>query len=218
MNKLKYLLLGAFLAASGLYVAAVGLPFTFAPGQVIKSAEVNANFGALKQAIDALEAPGSVGPERLANAAVTAPKLATATPAQNGKVLSYQNGQLAWSDPSQGPAGPPGAPGPEGPPGAPGPAGPPGGLAGYEVKWDYVDTVFGYNSKKVDCPSGKKATGGGFRLDPVPTDAGTKVSVIESYPDYNGDSYITKIYFAPGGSDISAGIDLKVYAVCVSVP
>ncbi|RIH84726.1 hypothetical protein Mterra_01906 [Calidithermus terrae] len=54
-GNLKHFVLGAALAASGLYVVAVSLPHTFAPGTPIKASEVNANFGALKTAADALE-------------------------------------------------------------------------------------------------------------------------------------------------------------------
>ncbi len=49
------LVFGLVLVFSG-WVAAVDLPYTFSPGQEIKSSEMNANFGALKDAIDALEA------------------------------------------------------------------------------------------------------------------------------------------------------------------
>lgn len=54
-GNLKHFVLGAALAASGLYVVAVSLPHTFAPGTPIKASEVNANFSALKTGVDALE-------------------------------------------------------------------------------------------------------------------------------------------------------------------
>ncbi len=55
VQKLKYLVLGAVLASVGLWALAVTLPHTFSPGDEIKSAEMNANFQALKDAVDALE-------------------------------------------------------------------------------------------------------------------------------------------------------------------
>ncbi len=88
----------------------------------------------------------------------------------------------------QGPAGPKGATGPKGPAGpagpagAPGPAGPPGpsGISG----WQYLTAAMAIprdqsRTWQVNCPSGKKALGGG-----VSTTAGnTKVSqVSESAP------------------------------------
>ncbi len=56
IQKVKYLVLGALLASIGLWALAVTLPHTFASGDEIKSAEMNANFTALKNAVDALEA------------------------------------------------------------------------------------------------------------------------------------------------------------------
>ncbi len=53
--KIKYLVLGALLASIGLWALAVTLPHTFNSGDEIKSAEMNANFQALKAAVDALE-------------------------------------------------------------------------------------------------------------------------------------------------------------------
>jgi hypothetical protein len=56
-TSVTYLLLGALLATLGLPVAAsLNLPHTFAPGTPIRSADVNANFDALAEGIDALEA------------------------------------------------------------------------------------------------------------------------------------------------------------------
>jgi hypothetical protein len=58
-------------------VAAVTLPFTFTPGTPVRASEVNANFAALKEAVDVLQAQGpdylSAGP-----AAGTRPSAGTA--------------------------------------------------------------------------------------------------------------------------------------------
>jgi hypothetical protein len=55
-SNLKYFFTGVFVVASGLWVLAVTIPNAFTPGTPIKSAEVNANFSALKNAIDPLQA------------------------------------------------------------------------------------------------------------------------------------------------------------------
>jgi len=56
MAKVKHLVLGALLASIGLWALAVTLPHTFSPGDEIKSAEMNANFQALVDAVNELEA------------------------------------------------------------------------------------------------------------------------------------------------------------------
>ncbi len=56
VQKTKYFVLGALLATMGLWGLAVTLPHAFNSGDEIKSAEMNANFQALKNAVDALEA------------------------------------------------------------------------------------------------------------------------------------------------------------------
>ncbi len=56
MKRFKYLALGLFLGTVGLWGLAVTLPHTFAPGDELKSAEMNANFQALRDAVNALEA------------------------------------------------------------------------------------------------------------------------------------------------------------------
>lgn len=55
-SNLKYFFIGAFVVASGLSVLAVTIPNAFTPGTPIKAADMNANFTALKNAVDPLEA------------------------------------------------------------------------------------------------------------------------------------------------------------------
>ena len=78
VQKTKYFVLGALLATMGLWGLAVTLPHAFNSGDEIKSAEMNANFQALKNAVDALEAKLS---------AVQASK----------KALSSKTGQLGYA-------------------------------------------------------------------------------------------------------------------------
>jgi len=86
---------------------------------------------------------------------------------------------------AKGATGPKGAAGPAGPAGAPGPAGPPGpsGISGWEYRVSPGLGIPGnyYNDTQVDCPSGKKALGGGGSttgyngklVSSAPTDPGT---------------------------------------------
>lgn len=126
---LKHLVIGGILVASSAYVlAAVSLPNTFSPNTPIKSADVNANFSSLKSAIDALQAnpvlnDASVTTAKLAAGAVTAPKLATTTPAAAGKFLGFNGSSLVWADGTAGTKGDKGDTGAAGTPGAKGDTG-----------------------------------------------------------------------------------------------
>jgi hypothetical protein len=54
-KNLKHIVLGFALGSFGLAALAVTIPNTFTSGKVISSSEVNANFAALKNAVDALD-------------------------------------------------------------------------------------------------------------------------------------------------------------------
>jgi hypothetical protein len=60
-KNLKYFILGAAIVAAGLSALAVTIPNSFSAGQVISAAALNANFAALKTAVDALEAKPTTG-------------------------------------------------------------------------------------------------------------------------------------------------------------
>ncbi|MCX7782193.1 MAG: hypothetical protein N2318_00940 [Meiothermus sp.] len=55
-SNLKFFFLGVGLVATGLWAMAVTIPNTFTTGEVLSAAKLNANFTALKTAVDALEA------------------------------------------------------------------------------------------------------------------------------------------------------------------
>lgn len=105
-RNIAYFVLGATLAAGGLYGIAVGDLLSFQAGTTIKSAEVNQNFSTLKTAVAALEAPintariadAAVTLPKLADGAVTLPKLSIDGTAADGKVLKLSGTTLVWSD------------------------------------------------------------------------------------------------------------------------
>ena len=97
-------MIGFALGSLGVYALAVTIPNSFSSGQTISAAGFNANFAAIKTAVDALEANGSVGTARLADGAVTPSKLA-ASGGADGKVLKLQGGNLAWGDDQVGTGG-----------------------------------------------------------------------------------------------------------------
>lgn len=73
-SNIKFFFLGAAIVASGLWAAAVTIPNNFAAGDALSASKLNANFAAVKTAVDALEAPGSVTTAKLAAGAVNAAK------------------------------------------------------------------------------------------------------------------------------------------------
>ncbi|WP_456476038.1 hypothetical protein [Oceanithermus sp.] len=56
LHKTKYVLLGVFVTALGLWGLAVTIPNSFSSGEVVSATKMNENFQALKDAVDALEA------------------------------------------------------------------------------------------------------------------------------------------------------------------
>ncbi|GEM90783.1 hypothetical protein [Oceanithermus desulfurans] len=56
MQKTKYVLIGLFISALGLWGLAVTVPNSFSSGDVVSASKMNENFQALKSAVDALEA------------------------------------------------------------------------------------------------------------------------------------------------------------------
>ncbi len=55
LQKTKYIFLGIFLAALGLWGLAVTIPNSFSSGEVVSASKMNQNFQALKAAVDQLE-------------------------------------------------------------------------------------------------------------------------------------------------------------------
>ncbi len=76
-KNLKYFVLGAAIVAAGLSALAVTIPNSFSAGQVISAAALNANFAALKTAVDALEAKPTTGLLRTTAIPVTCESVAT---------------------------------------------------------------------------------------------------------------------------------------------
>ena len=92
-KNLKFFVMGAALVAGGLMAIAVGDMTVFKAGDPIKSAEMNANFAKLKEAI---EQP--VRTQQLEDGAITLPKLSIGGDGADGKVVKLQNGSLTWAD------------------------------------------------------------------------------------------------------------------------
>jgi len=147
--------------------------------------------------------PNSVGTAQLKARAVTNAKLAdNAVTSRRVKNHSLQRADFASG---QIPVGPTGAQGPAGP------AGPPG-VAGLQ-RVDVTTSSSSANSKSllVNCPSPKKAIGGGARV----LGAGSnRVSIIANFPDSSGtqwDATATEV------AATAATWQLQTYALCADV-
>jgi hypothetical protein len=92
MQNLKKFMIGAVLGISGFGVAAVTIPHAFTAGTQIRAAEVNANFSALKTALET--AAG------IDDGAISRAKLNVGGTIGDGKVLKAQGGNLTWGDDS----------------------------------------------------------------------------------------------------------------------
>lgn len=75
-RNLKYFVMGAAIVAAGLGAFAITLPAAFTSGEVLTAAKLNLYFDAIRTAIDALEANGSVNTSKIADGAATTAKLA----------------------------------------------------------------------------------------------------------------------------------------------
>ena len=86
----------------------------------------------------------------------------------DASVTNCKSGETAlnWSQQGQpGPKGDPGGPGPAGPPGEQGEPGAPGELSGYEIVTAFTEASSDQNQfKRVGCPAGKVALGGGAHV------------------------------------------------------
>jgi hypothetical protein len=116
--------------------------------------------------------------------------------------------------------------GPTGATGATGPAGAPG-LSGYEIVSETFAGVSAENSggqrglsavQTVDCPTGKRAIGGGANLGTNATQNGPQRQMIlsASFPATGGDGWSAQL-FNNATSGTAVSLDLEVYAVCATV-
>ena len=145
----------------------------------------------------------SVGTAQLRNSAVTTKKL-SANAVVSSKV---RNGSLLRADfaPGQVPVGPPG------PQGAQGPAGAPGIAAIQRVDLTTPSSSVNSKSLLVNCPSPKRAIGGGAR---VLGNGASRVSIVASFPDSSGTQWDAS------ASEVVATVaawQLQAYALCANV-
>ena len=159
---------------------------------------------------------GSVGTLQLRNGSVTTAKLrhgaVTTSRLRANSVTSRQvrNGTLLRADFRPGQLGS-GDGGVQGPPGPAGPAGQPG-ISGLQ-RVDVSTSASSANSKSllVNCPSSKKAVGGGAR---VLGSGSRKVAIVASFPDSSG----TQWDATASEVDLTAqSWQLQAYALCANV-
>ena len=168
---------------------------------------------------------GSVGTAQLKTGAVTSGKVRDGTL----KLLDVAPGQRALLKGAAGPQGPQGAKGDTGAKGdrgpkgdkgdkgatgttgATGPAGPAGppGLSGYTIVSKTVTSTTGVLSASVNCPSGKRALGGGGGT----ATPGAGVTVRNSFPLPGGSGWLVVADAKSPGSGWSYEVD----AVCATV-
>jgi hypothetical protein len=145
----------------------------------------------------------SVGTAQLKNGAVTTKKLAASAVTSS----QVRNSSLLRADfkPGQLPAGPVGPQGPQGPAGSP-------GISGLQ-RVDVTTSSNSDNSKSllVNCPTPKKAIGGGAR---VLGSGANKVAIVASFPDSSGTQWD-----ASAGEVVATGQtwQLQAYALCATV-
>ncbi len=89
-RQLRNFAIGLGLGISGFTLAAVSLPNSFTAGTPIKSADVNANFSALKTALETASG--------INDGALGVGKLNVSGTAADGKVLKLSSGALSWGD------------------------------------------------------------------------------------------------------------------------
>jgi hypothetical protein len=107
-----------------------------------------------------------------------------------------------------GPDGPQGVPGPQGPIGPVGAQGPAGGISGYQiVQAESEFTTVLQHTAEVDCPAGKKATGGGGST------GYSGARLIETGPWNSGSGWYAKAKWDNASFDWST----FAFAVCATV-
>ena len=180
------------------------------PAAVVASLALAVALGGTSYAAVSSVPRNSVGTAQLKNGAVTNAKLrngavSTAKLAANAVTSSQvKNHSLLQADfaPGQLPAGPTGPQGPAGPP----------GISGLQ-RVDVTTPASSANSKSllVNCPSPKKAIGGGAR---VTGNGSSKVSIIASFPDSSGTQWD-----ASASEVVATALtwQLQAYALCAVV-
>lgn len=126
----------------------------------------------------------------------------------------------AGADGAQGPAGPAGIPGVPGAPGATGPQGPQGipGISGYEVVQARIGMPGGTPSNPgqgtgaASCPSGKRALGGGYRMESGGSADLSAVVALWDSPLDGGTGW-----FFIGVNKNPSNIGVFIYAICATV-